>query len=315
MPHIAYTDLMLEVMLPISLLIAAGGWWQRRLGENDVLMVRRYISTIVINLFAPALLFAAAATAKFDQQLMSVPLIMIAGIILSWGVLHVVTEWLCRYAHIAAPTRAALMLCGMFGNILFVGYPVLHYIYGERGGEFAAFADMGASTPLLWGLGVWIATHIGQQVRDPGHPIINWIKLPPVWAFVIGVVLAHTGWPIDKLVHAARFIGQPAVPVMLLMLGLSIPWQRLVPRREAILVIIWKLLVLPMLAWLAAKQMVGELQPAQVAGVLESGVPTMLMALSLADRYRLDVELTALIIAWTTILYVLTLPAWLVFLT
>lgn len=315
MPHIAYTDLMLEVMLPISLLIAAGGWWQRRLGENDVLMVRRYISTMVINLFAPALLFAAAATAKFDQQLMSVPLIMIAGIILSWGVLHVVTEWLCRYAHIAAPTRAALMLCGMFGNILFVGYPVLHYIYGERGGEFAAFADMGASTPLLWGLGVWIATHIGQQVRDPGHPIINWIKLPPVWAFVIGVVLAHTGWPIDKLVHAARFIGQPAVPVMLLMLGLSIPWQRLVPRREAILVIIWKLLVLPMLAWLAAKQMVGELQPAQVAGVLESGVPTMLMALSLADRYRLDVELTALIIAWTTILYVLTLPAWLVFLT
>jgi predicted permease len=39
------------------------------------------------------------------------------------------------------------------------------------------------------------------------------------------------------------------------------------------------------------------------------------MALGLADRYQLDVETTALTIAWTTLLMVLVLPCWLVFLS
>lgn len=311
MPQVVYRDLMLEVMLPIALLIAAGGWWRRSLGLEGVASVRRYISTIVINLFAPALLFASAATARFDGELLSVPLLLMTSIFLSWAILHVLTGWFARHAQLTTTSRAALMLSGMFGNVLFIGYPVLHYIDGEAGGQYAVFADMGASTPLLWAVGVWVSTHIGAKVRDPGHPVINWLKLPPVWAFAVGVILGHTGWPIEKLVHAARFIGQPAVPVMLLMLGLSIPWGQLVPRREAMLIIVWKLGVLPGLIWLLARQWYGELHPAQAAAVLESGVPTMLMALSLADRYRLDVELTALIIAWTTILYLFTLPAWL----
>lgn len=314
MPQVVYRDLMLEVMLPVALLIAAGGWWRRYLGTDGVMSVRRHISTIVINLFAPALLFASAATARFDAELLSVPVLMIASILLSWGMLHVLTGWFGQHVQMTSTSRAALMLSGMFGNVLFMGYPVLHFIDGEAGGQYAVFADMGASTPLLWAVGVWVATHIGGKVRDPGHPVINWLKLPPVWAFVAGILLAHTGWPLDKLVHAARFIGQPAVPVMLLMLGLSIPWGQLVPRREAGFIILWKLVALPALIWLIARQWYGTLHPAQAAAVLESGVPTMLMALSLADRYRLDVELTALIIAWTTILYQLTLPAWLVIL-
>jgi hypothetical protein len=45
--------------------------------------------------------------------------------------------------------------------------------------------------------------------------------------------------------------------------------------------------------------------------VIESGVPTMLMALGLADKYQLDVEAVALTIAWSTVLFLFSLPLWL----
>lgn len=309
-----YSNLMLEVMLPMAMLIAAGGFWRRSLGESGVRAVRQYISTITIYLFAPALMFAAAASAHLDRELLSVPILVTSGILIGGGVLYAILRWTPLGRDLSGPTRAALLLCGMFGNVLFMGYPLLHFLYGAKGAQYAVFSDMAASTPLLWSLGVAIATHVGGQVRDPGHPVINWLKLPPVWAFVLGVLLNVSGWSFAPLVHAAQFVGQPAVPVMLLMLGVSVPWRRIMPNRVISLVVVFKLVLVPLLVWGLARVILGPLQNAQIGAVIESGVPTMLMTLGLSDRYRLDIETTALTIAWTTLLMVLVLPCWLAFL-
>jgi predicted permease len=52
----------------------------------------------------------------------------------------------------------------------------------------------------------------------------------------------------------------------------------------------------------------GQPGEAQIAAIIEAGVPTMLMALSVADRYQLDVEIVALAVAWSTVLFLFTLP-------
>lgn len=306
-----YFNLLVEVMLPMALLVIAGAWWRRFLGETGVRAVRSYISTITIHLFAPALMFAAAASAPINRELLSVPLLVGSGILMAFGLLYVLLHHTPVGRGLTAPTRAALILCGMFGNVLFMGYPLLHFLYGDRGIQYAVFADMAASTPLLWGLGVAIATRIGQCEREPGHPVINWLRLPPIWAFLSGMAFNFSHLNITPLLDAARFIGQPTVPIMLLMLGISVPWHQLTPNRSIMAVIGFKLLLLPLLVLGIILAIWGKPHPAQVAAVIESGVPTMLMALGLADRYKLDVETTALTIAWTTILMVFTLPIWL----
>lgn len=306
-----YIHLLTEVMFPMALLVAAGAWWRRQLGAEGVVLVRGYISTITLHLFVPALLFASAATATINEELLSVPVLVGVGVLISGGVLYLGLRLLACSTIISRPTRAGLLLCGMFGNVLFMGYPLLHYLYGDMGSQYAVFADMGASTPLLWSLGVWVASHIGGQQRETGHPLINWLKLPPVSAFFSGLLLGHAHLPITPLVHAARFIGQPTVPVMLLMLGLSIPWHKMQPNRMVAWVVVYKLILLPLMILGLARFLFGVLRPAQISAVIESGVPTMLMMLTLADRYHLDIETTALTIAWTTIGFLLTLPMWL----
>ncbi len=306
-----YFNLLVEVMLPMALLVMAGAWWRRSLGESGVRAVRSYISTITIHLFAPALMFAAAASAPINRELLSVPILMASGILIAFFLLYVLLHHTPIGHGLAAPTRAALMLCGIFGNVLFMGYPLLHFLYGERGAQYAVFADMAASTPLLWSLGVAVATRIGQCEREPGHPVVNWLKLPPIWAFLSGLAFNFSHLNITPLLHAARFIGQPTIPVMLLMLGISVPWHKLTPNRPILVIITFKLLLLPLLITSIVFAVWGKPHPAQVAAIIESGVPTMLMALGLADRYKLDVETTALTIAWTSILMIFTLPLWL----
>lgn len=309
-----YLDLLAQVVFPMALLIAAGAIWRTRLSDGGIRAVRGYITVVTINLFAPALLFAAAASAKINANLLSVPLLLAGSMLLSGLPLYFLLFRTRFGGTCSQAARAGLLLCGMFGNVLFMGYPLLTHLYGEAGGRYAAFADMAAATPLLWTVGVWIAVRLGAQTTDTGHPLRQLFSLPPLWAFAAGVATAQL--PIDSqpLIHAAHFIGQPTVPVMLLMLGLSIPWSRLVPSKPVLMVVGFKLLLMPLIAFLLAQALFPQFASAQRAAVLEAAVPTMLMALGIADRYGLDVEKVALTVAWSTVLFLLSLPVWLIML-
>ena len=306
-----YFDLLAQVLFPMALLIAAGAIWRTRLDDAGIRSIRGYITTVTINLFAPALLFAAAASAEIDTNLLSVPLLVASGMLLTGLPLYVLLFMTRLGASLSSGARAGLLLCGVFGNVLFMGYPLLTHLYGEAGGRYAAFADMAATTPLVWSVGVWIAVRLGGQTTDAGHPLKQLFTLPPLWAFAAGVIVAQLPINSQPLVHAAHFIGQPTVPVMLLMLGLSIPWSRLAPSLPVLTTVAFKLLLLPLLAYGLALIFFDPLTNAQRGAVIEAGVPTMLMAVGLADRYQLDVEKVALTVAWSTVLFLTTLPVWL----
>ena len=306
-----YFNLLAQVLFPMALLIAAGAIWRTRLDDDGIRAVRGYITTVAIHLFAPALLFAAAASAEINLDLLSVPLILTSAMLLTGLPLYALLFKTSLGATLTSSARAGLLLCGIFGNVLFMGYPLLTHLYGDAGGRYAAFADMAAATPLVWSAGVWIAVKLGGQAQDAGHPLKQLFALPPMWAFAAGLVVAQLPIDTQPLIHAARFIGQPTVPVMLLMLGLSIPWSRLAPSLPVLVTVAFKLLILPLTAWLLASVFFSPLTDAQHAAIIEAGVPTMLMAVGLADRYQLDVEKVALTVAWSTVLFLLTLPVWL----
>jgi predicted permease len=309
-----YLDLLAQVLFPMALLIATGAIWRTRLDDAGIRAVRGYITTVTINLFAPALLFAAAASAEINANLLSVPLLVAGSMLFAGLPLYLLLFKSGLGAALSPATRAGLLLCGIFGNVLFMGYPLLTYLYGAAGGRYAAFADMAATTPLLWTAGVWIAVRLGGQTANAGHPLQQLFSLPPLWAFAAGVVAAQLPIDTQPLIHAAHFIGQPTVPVMLLMLGLSIPWSRLAPSLPVLTTVAFKLLLMPLVAYLLALAFYSPLANAQRGAVVEAAVPTMLMALGIADRYRLDVEKVALTVAWSTVLFLLSLPVWLMML-
>ncbi|MDD3529055.1 MAG: AEC family transporter [Gallionellaceae bacterium] len=307
-------DLLLQVWLPIALLVAAGSLWVRYRPQYPADTLRIQLNRLVVDVFAPPLLFALSAQAEVTPQLLTVPPITAAGIFVSGGLLYLLLFRSPLGAPYSRQTKAAILLAGTFGNVLFMGYPTLTFLYGDMGGSYAAFADVLASTPILWTLGVWIATRLGHA-GGHGHSLFRIVlTLPPVWAFLLGFAVNFAGIDAEPLIKAAKLIGQATIPIMLFALGLSIPWGRLRPCPPVAVAVAVKLVVAPLLVWLLARQLFHPLADAQVAALLEVAMPTMLMAASFADRFHLDARAAALTAAWSSLGFLITLPIWIVIL-
>jgi predicted permease len=305
--------LVIEVMLPLAILVAAGGVWAARVTRWPAEALRAQLNRLVLYVFAPALMFSIAASTRLRVELLAAPLLVATGMLVTGALLYWFLYRSGMGRSLASPTRAALLLAGTWGNIFYLGFPVVTFLYGSPAGIYPAFVDMLVATPLLWSVGVWIATrlgHIGNEVPRE-HPLRAMLRLPPVWAFILGVAGQFLPLDLSALARAAGFIGQPTIPVMMLVLGLSIPWRALRPTRAILVTVAAKLVLMPLVVWGLAAWWFGPLPVAARAAVVEATMPTMLMAILLADRFRLDNEAAALMIGWSTMLFWLTLPAWL----
>lgn len=308
----SFAGLLLKVVLPLALLVGAGGTWARFGKGIPADQLRAEIGRMVINLFAPALLFAVTATTPIDRHLLMVPVI-VGGTTLGAGVLLYLLFFRSPLGrNLSDPTRATLLLCGMFGNVLFMGLPLLGFVFGPRGERYPVFADVLATTPLVWTLGVWIATRLGSHHPEEGRGFWHsLLRLPPVWAFVTGMACNALKLPVEPLASAARLMGQPTIPLMIFVIGLAVPWHDLRPNLPVMAAVSIKLVFMPLLA-LGALHVAGyALDERRLAAVVETAVPTMVLAIVFADLFHLDTRSAALVMGWTTLLSILTLPAWL----
>ena len=303
-------QLLLKTLLPLSLLIAAGGIWPRWQTGISIVGLRGEINRLVLNFFAPMLFFAAGAAATVNINLLQLPLILGTATLCGLGLAALALYATPLGRGLSNPARGAIMLASGFGNVLFFGYPFLTTVFGERGGRYPFFADMLATTPLIWSLGVWIAFRCGKHTEHASF-LRMWLKLPPVWGFAAGIAVNVSGFGLAPLIEAARWAGSPTIPLMLFVLGLTIPWHDLRPQKAVAVAMFIKLALMPLLALGVALAWPGPLSEPGEAGVLEAAMPTMVMVIALADRFGLDTRLAGLIMGWSTLTGLVTLPFWL----
>ena len=303
-------DLMVEVMLPLALLVAAGAVWPLIFRDAPVEVMRTQLNRLVLYLFYPCILFAVVANTPITFDLLSVPLLVGIGTLASGTLLYVLLYLSPLGRGLTDPTRAVLMLGGMFGNTFNIGAPVLMFFFGRDAVRYAVFNDMLMTMPFIWSLGVWIATRLGSHEKPVSYPSL-WrivLALPPLWAFALGFAMQALGLTYQPLVAAAHMIGQATIPVTLFVLGMTIPWRNLTPRPEILAAAAVKLLFAPLVVACTARVFFSPLGEAQYASALEATTPAMMTALLLADRFRLDGAAAALLIGWSTILFWFSLP-------
>lgn len=303
-------QLLLKTLLPLALLIAAGAIWPRWQTGVASVALRGEINRLVLNFFAPMLFFAVAARATVDFALVQVPVILGAATLFGLGLSALVLFATPLGRGLSRPARGAIMLASGFGNVLFFGYPFLTTVFGESGARYPFFADMLATTPLVWSLGVWIAYRCGKHTEHVSF-LSMWLRLPPVWGFAAGLVVNQSGLPLSPLIEAAHWAGSPTIPLMLFVLGLTIPWHDLRPQKAVYIALAIKLALMPLLAFGVALAWPGALAEPAEAAVLEAAMPTMVMVIALADRFGLDARLAGLIMGWSTLAGLVTLPFWL----
>jgi predicted permease len=298
-----------KAVAPLFLAIFAGMAFSRSkaVTENSIDILNKYALKIGL----PALVIASLMRINPEQGIY-------ARFILINSVYFIATMLLAypvaRIFGLSKQVRSALFLIFSYGNVAYLGIPVLQNSYGEAAVPLAGIIS---SVYIFWmlTLGVTLIELHSDQRMTAKEFIKNQLGNPLMLSVIIGLafVLFKIQLPVVINETIKLFAGS-VTAVVLFSLGIFLGLHRNGNLRDWAAALAWSvviLLVLPFAFYLVIKSAgLNELQLKST--VLEAAMPLGLTPYALATQYKLETTLIARIVVISTLLSLATIPVWIV---
>ncbi len=207
---------MVEVMITLFAIAVVGyaaGKMKYMGGEFD-----RKLSSLVINWTCPALILSSAMTGELPDRRYILPLLAISTFTyvvltaVAWGLARLLTK---RVEH-----RGVVAFALVFGNVGFMGYPVVDAIFGHQAVFYAAVLNV-VNTFAIFTVGTMMIT--GGEGADSKHFNKKVLYSTPMLAAYLSMLIVALG--IDNvpgfISQPLTMIGNITVPAALLIIGSS----------------------------------------------------------------------------------------------
>lgn len=285
----------LQIVAPVGVLAAVGFAWVRMGFEYRMEFVTRLGMTLAV----PCLIFTALMESRIDPAALAA--VSLAAV-LAYGALTVAFWALVRAAGLDRRTYLAPLIFGNTGNL---GLPLALFAFGETG--------LGLAIVIFAVMAVWSFTFGVWLVAEGGSPL-RVLKEPIVGATLLGALFLWQGWQTPQwITNALDLIGQMAIPLMLITLGVAV--ARLSPGRLGRAVWLSLLRTAVCIAVGAAAARAMGLDPTATAVlILQVSTPVAVTSYMLAAKYGADADAVAGLVIVSTVLSVATLPLTLGFL-
>ena len=279
----------LEIVTPVFLLAVIGYIWVKLGFEYRV----QFVTQIAMTLAVPCLIFVSLMQTEITPQ-------MLADISMATVVAYLAVGG-AGFAILKAfgLSQRTFLPSLLFGNTGNVGMPLAFFAFGQTGLGYAivVFAIMAI---ISFTFGVWLVVGGGS----PG----KLLKEPLIPATLLGGVFMVQGWQTPVfLTNSLTLIGQMAIPLMLITLGVAV--ARLRPGRltQAIALAFVKLIICSAAAWAAGWYF--DLEPIAFAIlVLQLTTPVAVTSYLLAEKYGADAQSVAGLVVVSSLMSVLSLP-------
>ena len=204
----------------------------------------------------------------------------------------------------------ALYLPILFANTINLPLPIIYLAFGDKGVATAILLYM-PNAFVIYSLGIYLAS--GQKELRQGLKAV--LRTPLIYAAVLGIVLNVTDVPLPLgVTNAVNLMGQAAVPLMLLVLGMNMGRFRISQIRLTLVAGVIRMgggLALGFLAvWL-----LGLTGLPRSIVLFESAMPSAIFVSVLCTKYDNEAPLVASVVLTTTLLAVAAIPALLYYLT
>lgn len=284
----------LSILAPAALLASIGVIWSRAGIEFPI----AFVSTLVVNVGLPALLFHTLATSTVDLATMgaialATLCVHVAFTLIALALLkQAKKDWRLCVAHV----------CGNTGNL---GLPVCYFAYGDAG---LAYAMTFFSVQCL------LLFSIGEAVLSANASIKPALRSPILHAVWLGTLVRYMGWSLpDFFMDTTALLGQLVIPLMLITLGVSLASMSI---KSLPATIRWSVVRtgVALLVGFSIANVFGLEGVARGVLIIETAVPVAVFNFLLAIRHNRDsVEVSGLILV-THLAAIIYLPILLGFL-
>ena len=279
----------LEITAPVFLLAGVGFAWVKLGFEYRIQFVTRLAMTLAV----PALIFTALMKTELDKSALGT---FVVAAILGHLLLALVGALLIKTGRLNRQTYLAPFIFGNTGNL---GIPLALFAFGEAGLGYAVVM-LAVSAILSFTLGLSLVADKGGGAKA--------LREPMVWATLLGALFLWQDWQTPKfLTNALDLIGQMAIPMMLITLGVAI--ARLTPGKTglAILLSLAKLCASVVIGW-ALGLTFGLDEIAFGVLVLQLATPVAVTSYLLAEKFNADAEAVAGLVVVSTLMAIVALP-------
>ena len=284
----------LNITAPAFILAAIGFGWVKLGFEYRVEFVTRMAMTLAV----PALIFVALMNIAVEPQ--AIAALSMAAFV-AYGIVMVGIFAVVKLTRLDLQTYLAPLIFGNTGNL---GLPLALFAFGDVGLGYAVvvFAVM---MILSFTIGIWMVAGAGSFKRVVREPLVG--------ATLLGALFLWRGWETPQfLTNAISLIGQMAIPMMLITLGVAVARLETKAMTQAVILSVVKLVICATAAWAAARWF--GLDPV-AAGVLivQVATPVAVTSYLVAEKYGADAQSVAGLVVASTLLSVLALPLILAF--
>ena len=297
---------MVVVMLTLFALVVVGyvaGKLGYLGGEFD-----RQLSRLVINITCPALILSSAMTGTLPDRRFILPLLLIS--VLTYALLTGVAILLPRYLTQKKTDEGSIGFALMFGNVGFMGYPVVASIFGHEAVFYAAVLNV-VNTFAVFTIGTVLITG-KSDVEGKRFQKKVLYSTPMLAAYLTMAIVALE---IDNIPEAISqpltMLGNITVPAALLIIGSSmsnLPLRSLLGNSTVYVTTLFRLVLLPigihfLMAALGFSPLVVNIN------TLVISMPVATYGTILCLRHEKDTTLMTEVTFITTLFSMLTIPA------
>lgn len=279
----------LSISAPVFALAAIGFAWVKRGMDYPLVFVTR----MTMSLSVPCLIFVALMETRIaPEALAALSLASLAA----YGAIALATAALLALARLPQRTYLAPLIFGNTGNL---GLPLALFAFGQSGLELAVvvFAVMAI---LSFTFGVWLVSGGGSPLKALREPLF--------WATSLGALFLWQGWQTpEPLTNTLRLIGQMAIPLMLITLGVAVAQLEIRGIGRAFVLSLLKGGLCAALAWGVA-QGFGLSPEARAVLIVQTGTPVAVTSYLLAEKYGADSKSVAALVVVSTLLSVIGIP-------
>nr|WP_263619003.1 AEC family transporter [Ruegeria profundi] len=278
-----------EIVAPVFLLAGIGFAWVKLGFEYRLQFVTRFAMTLAV----PSLIFVALMKTDIPgEDLSRFTVATVAAHLAMTGVFWVIARGL----RLEQRTYLSPLIFGNTGNL---GLPLCLFAFGQAG---LGYAVIFLSTTALFSFtfGIYLVAGKGAFGKVLREPI--------VWATLFGALFLWRGWETPVfLTNTLDLLGQMAVPLMLITLGVAV--ARLTTHRlgQAFSLSLLKLGVCFVLGWAVARVFSLDAVAFGVL-VLQACAPVAVTSYLLAERFEVDSDAVAGMVMVSTALSIGAMP-------